>query len=502
VRPLFTRAEARAVDAHAITVLGVPGLVLMENAGAGATRVLCRRFPERLGRVLCVGGLGQNGGDAWVVARHLLTRGITPVCAIVGEASRVRGDAAVNLAALHRLGVAVPEIADAAALAQLAQGATLIVDGLFGTGLDRALAGLHAEAVAVLDAAGAPIVALDLPSGIDADTGAVLGAALHAALTLTFAAEKRGLSQYPGRAHAGEVHVVPLGVPLADAAGSAALIDGRDLIRWLPVRAAAGHQGSHGHVALFAGSPGKTGAAMLAALGAHRMGAGLVTLASDPDTQRALDAKALETMTHALRPEHALEDALALAAGKAACLVGPGFGLSTARRNLAQALGLGLAVPTVLDADALQALADGPSALRNAAGPRVLTPHPGEAARLLGTGTEAIARDRFAAARALASLTGHVVVLKGAGTLVAGPDGRLLVCARGTPAMGTGGTGDVLAGAVTALLGVLPAFEAAAAAVELHARAGELCCATDRGLLASELAAALPAALAGVRAQA
>jgi NAD(P)H-hydrate epimerase len=478
--------------------LGLPGLVLMENAGAGATRVLLQHFAGQLSRVLCVGGVGQNGGDAWVVARHLLAHGITPECAIVGDPVRVRGDAAVNLAVLRALGLAVHVVENAMDLSVLAETASLLVDGVFGTGLDRPITGLYAEALLAMSAAARPTLALDLPSGIDADTGQVLGVALRAHVTATFAAQKRGLSQFPGRAHAGQVCVVDLGVPLSSQ-GTAALIEAEDVARLMPRREAAGHKGSHGHVLLLAGSAGKTGAALLAALGALRGGAGLVTLATDAETQRALDAKTVEAMTLVLPQGGELTAALAAAEGKAACLLGPGFGLSADRRGLSCRLALELPLPMVVDADALTALAEAPERLRTAAGPRLLTPHPGEAARLLGVTTGAIAGNRFQAALELAGRTGQTVVLKGAGTLIASPEGRLAVCERGTPALGTGGTGDVLAGLCTALLASLPPFEAAICAVELHARAGELAATGDRGLLASEVAHALPSALAACR---
>jgi hydroxyethylthiazole kinase-like uncharacterized protein yjeF len=498
MQPLYSRAQAAAHDQHAMGNVGLPGIVLMENAGAGATRLLVQHFPGQLSRVLCVGGIGQNGGDAWVVARHLIARGITPECVIVGDPGRVRGDAAVNLAALRALGLTVHSMDSALDLRVLAETASLVVDGVFGTGLDRPITGLYAEAIQALVAAGRPTFALDLPSGIDADTGQVLGVALRAHVTATFAAQKRGLAQYPGRAHAGQVCVVDLGVPLSSQ-GTAALIEAGDVVRLMPRRDAAGHKGSHGHVLLFAGSAGKTGAALLAALGALRGGAGLVTLATDSDTQRALDAKTVEAMTLVLHAGAELEGARAAVEGKAACLLGPGFGVSSQRRTLAFRLALDLPVPTVVDADGLTAVSEAPERLRTAAAPRLLTPHPGEAARLLGVTTGAIAANRFQAALELAGRTGHTVVLKGAGTLIASPEGRLAVCERGTPALGTGGTGDVLAGLCTALLASLPPFEAAICAVELHARAGELAAIEDRGLLASEVAHALPSALSACR---
>lgn len=496
MRALATSAEARRVDVLAAE-RGLSTLVLMENAGRGATDVIVARHGEALARPLIVGGVGQNGGDAWVVARHLVARGVQPRIALVGPREAVKGDAAVNLAALASHGVRVLDVTRGEALGALLDGATLVVDGIFGTGLSRPVEGWLAEVVTTLDGAGLPIVALDLPSGISADTGQVLGVALHARTTITFGVDKRGLHQYPGADHAGHVVVEGLGIPALEET-LAELLTPAALARFVPPRARDAHKGTTGHVLVVAGSPGRTGAALLAARGAQRMGAGLVTLAARGAARAALDAKVLEAMTAEI-PE-ALEAGVAAVlrecAGKKAAVVGPGLGLDAAAQALARRLALELPLPTVLDADALTALAADPSALRSAAAPRVLTPHPGEAARLLGVANGAIQSDRHAAAAELAARTGHVVALKGAATIVASPTGRARVCAAGTPALASGGTGDVLAGACGALLVSLDAFDAASAAVLAHARAGELAARADRGLLASEVADALVDALA------
>lgn len=501
--PLLTRAAVRAVDRHAVAVLGLPSLALMESAGAGATAALVERFAARLERVCVVGGTGQNGGDAWVVARQLLARGVTPRCVLVGDEAQVHGDAQLNLGVLRALGVRVEVVltADASdALEAALADATLVVDGLFGTGLSRPLEGLAAHAVARINSAEAPVVALDLPSGIDADTGAALGVAVRAALTTTFAAHKRGLHQHPGVAHAGEVVLVSIGVP-AGALAPAQLVDRRDVAALVALRAEDAHKGTAGHVVVFAGSPGHTGAAVLAGLGALRGGAGLVTLAPRAEARAAIDGKLLELMSAALPAdvEDAARAAVALCEGKRAAVLGPGFGYADA---LARTLALSLPVPCVLDADALTALGAEPELLRSASAQRVLTPHPGEAARLLGTSVSAVQSDRFAAAARLAERAGHLVVLKGARTLLATPDGQVRVCAEGTPALGVAGTGDVLAGAIAAQLAGQSGtalLDAVTAAVVLHAVAGTLAARADRGLLAHEVADALPDALTACR---
>lgn len=487
-QPLLTREGSRAVDARMIEA-GVPGVILMENAGRGAYEVLRAKLGDRLARPVIVGGTGQNGGDAWVVARRLLSHGIRPRCFLAGSRDKVGGDAAINLAALDAVGGRLELVQeDLGELHEALRDATVVVDGLFGTGLDRPIDGWRRGLVAELASASAPVFALDLPSGIDADTGHVLGLAAPAAVTAAFAAHKRGLWQGAGRRHSGEVVLVDIGVPAPH--GGDRLLELSDVPRQLPPRRQDAHKGTAGHVLVLAGRAGKTGAALLSGRAALRGGAGLVTLGADADGQRALDPKVVELMT--ARFESA-EEARVLAEGKRAVVLGPGFGLEADRKQLAVELALTLEAPTVLDADALTALADDPSALKDAP-PRVLTPHPGEAGRLLGSSSAEVQSDRYAAAEALASETGQVVVLKGAGTIVAEP-GRLAVCPLGTPALGVAGTGDVLAGAIAAALGERR-FETTCAAVLLHARAGELAAVADRGLRASEVADALPRAYA------
>jgi NAD(P)H-hydrate epimerase len=270
----------------------------------------------------------------------------------------------------------------------------------------------------------------------------------------------------------------------------------------LPRRPADAHKGSSGHVLAIAGSAGKTGAALLAATGALRAGAGLVTIASDAETRRALDHKVIELMTAELPEQCAAAAALSLASGKSAALLGPGLGLAPERRALARELALALPIPCVLDADALTALGADLAVLRTCAAPRVLTPHPGEASRLLGRPTAVVQADRLRAAQDLAEACGQVVVLKGARSVIASARGELRISRAGTSALGVAGTGDVLSGAIAALLASLAPFEAAWCAVELHARAGEIAARSDRGLLASEVADTIACALEQVRAEA
>lgn len=496
--PLVTREVSRAIDRDAVRRLGLPSIVLMENAGRGATDALCERFD--VARVVLVGGTGQNGGDAWVVARHLVLRGQKPVCVLVGTRDRVAGDAKPQLHALDAMSVPLVEIDPLdpkleARLGAALEGATAIVDGLFGTGLDRALQGGYAAAVDVLNRHGAPILALDLPSGIDANSGAVLGIAIAAKVTVTFALHKRGLHQEPAVAHAGDVVLADIGVAASPPGEHAMRVEASDVAQWITPRAVDHHKGRAGHVLVVAGSAGKTGAAYLAGYGALRAGAGLVTVATRAEAHSAVEAKAIEIMTASLGPDP-VTAALDLARDKRAVGIGPGLGLDSGGRAIARAVVLELEIPVVVDADALTSFVGELDLFASAKGPRVLTPHPGEAARLLGIEVDAVQRDRYAAAARLAELTGATVLLKGACSVIAGPEGEPWVAGEPNPALATGGMGDVLTGLCTALLVTLEPRRAAAAAAILQSRAGKLARRADRGLFASELADRLPEAFA------
>ncbi|MGB8222563.1 MAG: NAD(P)H-hydrate dehydratase, partial [Polyangiales bacterium] len=473
MQQLYTRQESRDVDRAAVQELGIASLLLMENAGRGATEAIRDRFGDRLRRVVLVGGPGQNGGDAWVIARRLTLLGYRPLALLLGESERVRGDARANWALLGKLGIETAEVSpdQAGSIRSQLGSATLIVDGLFGTGLDRPLRGGYAEAIRAMDGAEAPLVSLDLPSGLDADTGAILGAAPHASMTVTFGGQKRGLHQYPGVEYAGIVRVADIGIPI-EASSAASLWAKGDIGSLIPPRADDAHKGTNGHLLVVGGAPGKTGAALLAGRAAFRAGAGLVTIGARADARAALEEKVIELMTDALPDRADRASVESMCAGKRAVVLGPGMGLDDLGRAWARAFALHAPVPTVIDADGLTNLVgDGVSSLKQAAAPRILTPHPGEAARLLGRSTDEIQADRYAAAEALANESGQVVILKGARSIVAAAD-QLRVCAEGTPTLGVAGTGDVLSGVIGALALTLAPIDAAIAGALLHALAG------------------------------
>jgi len=506
--PLVSAAQMRALDRHTIDVLGVPGDLLMESAGrAVAGAVLEWLRPADVVCVVC--GPGNNGGDGLVAARHLHALGVPVRAALLSL--RLSGDAALQLARARAAGVAIE------GPRWRAPAAGVIVDALFGTGLARALAAEARASVRRINAARSArpgavrVVSVDLPSGLCADTGQVLGAAVAADATVTLGLPKLGLVFEPGRALAGRITVARIGI--ADTAPGVAQVASlwtrAGAAQALPARPADGHKGTFGHALLVAGSEGKTGAAALCAEGAARVGAGLVTLACPAGLNDILEMKCTEAMTAPLPDTGArgfaaaAEDGIvALAATRDAVGLGPGIGRAGETTGLVRALAKRIDLPLAVDADGVIAFVGELELLRGRRAPTVLTPHPGEAAAVLGVRPAQINADRAAAARELAARSGAVVLLKGAGTAVAAPDGTLIVNPTGGPALATGGTGDVLLGVVTGLLaqGLAP-LSAAALAAFLHGAAADRIAARrgDTGMLASELLPALPKAIAALR---
>ncbi len=489
MQPLLSREEVRALEMRACAHDGLSMGTLMQNAGRAATEVIAGRYAGHLSRVVVVGGVGNNGGDAWVVARLLKVHGADPMAVCVGDATHMTGDALENWQRLASVGVKTFVTAQASQVASFIGDATLIVDGLFGTGLSRTIDDVYLEVVQMINASASVVVALDIPSGVDANTGGVFGDAVRADLTVTFVAGKLGLYQYPGRLYAGDIVVGDIGVQCSTA--QASVLEPNDL-HSLPKRDAMMHKASHGHLLVIGGSEGKTGAPYLSGYAAMRMGAGLTTVVTRSEARQALDAKVVELMTESLdeAPEQVCAQMSARFANMKAAVIGPGLGVDDKGQIYARQLAQHLPVPAVLDADALTAL--GPVVTPPSfAAPRVLTPHPGEAARLLGTTSVEVQQNRVAAAQRIARVYRAVTVLKGAGTLVASPEGRVVVCGIACPALATAGSGDVLAGIIGALLLETSAFDAAYLGVLAHAQAG-VAINVDRGALARDIADALP----------
>jgi NAD(P)H-hydrate epimerase len=513
---LVTAEQMRALDRATIDGGHASGETLMERAGAGVVAAMERRYGALLAlRVLVLCGSGNNGGDGFVAARHLKARGARPCVALVGERARVRGDARAHLERLEREGVSVSEIGSEPALAGALAAEPrwdIALDALLGTGARGAPEGLIAAAVQALrdlDDAGVPIVAVDLPTGVDADTGAIARRTVRADVTVTFGAPKRGHWLYPGRAFVGALEVVDIGLRDAvpgDDAPRVELAGGAEMAALVPARDPMAHKTSVGRLLVAGGSPGLTGAVTLAARAGTRSGAGYVQCAVPRSLNDVLEVKLTEEMTIPV-PEtaartlsrFALEPALALAARVDAVVLGSGLSRHGESADFVRDFVARRPAPVVLDADGLNAFeGHGGFAHVPNAPALIVTPHLGEMERLTGVRAGDLEAHRIDAAREWAMRWGVVVVLKGAPTVTAAPDGGVTVNPTGGPALATAGTGDVLAGAIGALLAQgLPAYEAARLAVYAHGAAGDLAAAErgELGVAAGDVAEALPFAL-------
>jgi ADP-dependent NAD(P)H-hydrate dehydratase / NAD(P)H-hydrate epimerase len=500
--------QMREADRRTIEEIGIPSIVLMENAGRQAVAAMEAAFDDlatsRVG-VLC--GRGSNGGDGFVVARTLVQRGVDTAVYLLGSVADVRGDARTNLEVLGRIGVTVVEITDAQEwelhFSELTD-CGLVVDAILGTGFRGRLSGLLETVLADLNGLGVPVVAIDLPTGVSADSATLDGPAVEASMTVTLGAPKIPLVFPPADSHAGDLVIADIGIPLPildELDGQHLELLTRERMREIvPARVADSHKGDFGRVLVVAGSTGRTGAAHLSALGALRSGAGLVTVATPRSCLPIVAAMAPEYMTEPLEetPEGtvdfgAVERVLEMKADVIA--VGPGLGQGPGTAAFVQALVERSGIPLVLDADALNAFVGDPDRLMGREEVDVIiTPHPGEMARLLNTSIEAVQHDRVRHAREFAATHRVHVVLKGHRTLIAAPDGRTFVNLTGNAGMATGGTGDLLTGMIAAWFAQLLDAEAACKlAVYLHGTAGDLAEADEgeTALVAGDMAARL-----------
>jgi NAD(P)H-hydrate epimerase len=510
-------AEAmREVDRTAIEGLGIPSLVLMENAAIGVVDAIGEVFEDaESAAIFC--GPGNNGGDGLAIARHLAVRGYEVQVFLMTGRRGMRGDAEVQLGICQRQGLHIQDVGsegDVVEALEAAREADVVVDALFGTGLARPLDGLWADVVEGLNDLPVPRVAVDLPSGLNGSRPIPLGPHVRADLTVTFAALKVAHVFPPAADAVGELVVADLGIPpdLVDeveepaGGGSLHLLVGEELAELLPPREPGTHKGDYGHALIVAGSPGKAGAAILAARAAVRAGAGLVTAAVPEPILPVVDLGSVESMTLALPTRGsgqiaaaATDRVLEAARGKSVLAMGPGLGQEDETAEAVRRISREASLPLVLDADGVNAFAGRAGDLAGRIGETVLTPHPGELGRLLGIATAEVQDDRLAAARRAAAETGAVVVLKGYRTLVAMPDGEVHVNLTGNPGMASGGTGDVLTGLIAGLLAQgLRALDAARLGVYLHGLAGDLAAEKtgEVGLTAGDLVDSLPAALA------
>jgi NAD(P)H-hydrate epimerase len=504
--------QMREADRRTIEEIGIPSIVLMENAGRQAVAAMEAAFEDlstsHVG-VLC--GRGNNGGDGFVVARTLLQRGVETSVFVLGSVAEIRGDARINLEILGRIGLTVVEITNAQDwelhFSEVSL-CDLLVDAILGTGFHGQLSGLLETVVADVNGLGVPVVAIDLPTGVSADSHEVEGEAIDASMTVTLAAPKLPLILPPADSHGGDLVIADIGIPLPildEVEGPHIEILTRERMRDLvPARVADSHKGDFGRVLIVAGSLGRTGAAYLAAMGALRSGAGLVTVATPRSCVPIVAAMGPEYMTEPLDETvagtvdySALERVLDIKADVIA--IGPGLGQSPGTSAFVQGLLERAGVPLVIDADALNAFAGDPDRLVGRDGVDVIiTPHPGEMARLLNISAEAVQQDRLHHATEFAASHRLHVVLKGHRTIIAGPDNRAFVNLTGNSGMATGGTGDLLTGMISAWFAQLLDAEAASKlAVYLHGSAGDLAEADegDVALIAGDIASRLGDAL-------
>lgn len=502
---IVTSEQMKNIDRRATERFGIPSLVLMENAAIAVVDAIFEHYPEtERAAIFC--GVGANGGDGLAVARHLENRGVVPVVIVVGDRAKFSGDARVNLTICERLNVPMLDVVDGDSLSEAlvrAADADVVVDALFGTGLNRAPGGVHAEVIRSINELALPIVAVDLPSGANASSATPFDPCVQADVTVTFAAPKLCHVFEPAAMQCGEIIVADISIPSAavgDENVTLSLTTPADVRPHLAARLADTHKGTYGHVAVVAGSLGRSGAAVMCARGAIRTGAGLVTVVTDVDAAALVNAGSIESMTF---PVVAMERAvlpqiLEFLKKKDAVLVGPGLRDTDDSYAFVRELVAQIERPLVIDASGLNAFAGRASEVRAS----IVTPHPGEMARLLGRSTKEINDDRVEAAREAARVCNCVVVLKGHHTLVADPEGHVNVNPTGNPGMASGGMGDVLAGMTVALLGRgLDPFDAACTAVYLHGYTGDLLAEEmgDTGLAAMDLAERIPAAIQKLR---
>ncbi|NLZ39107.1 MAG: NAD(P)H-hydrate dehydratase [Firmicutes bacterium] len=502
---IVSAAQMRRIDNMAINDYGIPGIVLMENAGLKLVKVI--RQGNYGSRILVVAGRGNNGGDGFVAARHLIREKKVSVWLAARE-DEYSGDALTNLKILKKIGAKINSVATKEMLTDFTaelQQADLVVDALFGTGLCREISGIHYDIIQAINQSKVPVLAVDIPSGVCADTGQILGTAIKARETVTFALPKFGHFLYPGADRVGVLHVEKIGIPAAlEENGSAILLTPELIKSFLPERAADSHKGTFGTVLLVAGSPGMSGAAALAATAALRGGCGLLYAAVPESIQEIVSVQAAEAITIPLPVDTAgqlqstaLTTLLERSEKCQAVALGPGLSQKQELLPLVTGLARECKVPLVLDADALNLLSLAPQTLQERQAATVLTPHPGEAARFLGLTAAKIQRDRLQSARELAARFNSTVILKGAYSIIAEPDGTVAINPTGNHGMATAGSGDVLTGLVASLLAQgLKTGQAAQAAAFLHGLAGDLAIKEigERSLLAGDLVRFIPQA--------
>jgi len=510
-----TAEQMQELDRKAIEGYKIPGIVLMENAGRGAAEVISSAFPDIQNRkIAIVAGKGNNGGDGFVIARHLLNRGVSVKFYLLTDPKALRGDAEINHHIFSRMKgevISVPSSKDYQKVKRDLEKFDLLIDAIFGTGLDAEVRGYYREVIDHLNTLQKPIVAVDIPSGLDANTGKPLGTAIRASLTVTFGLPKVGHLISPGPDYVGTLKVIDIGIPrklVEEEKIQTHLLESEEIRRWLSApRRPDTHKGDYGHLLVISGSVGKTGAAAMTCEAALRIGAGLVTLAIPKSLNAIMEMKLTEVMTEPL-PEtpkqslslRAFNSILRLCENKRAVVIGPGLGTFKETQSLVLKLIKTLDLPVVLDADGLTALATQPKILPTANRSLILTPHPGEMARLIQSTSKEVQEDRIGISRNFSQSRQVHLLLKGHRSLITTPKGEVFINPTGNPGMASGGTGDVLTGMIGGLIcqgyEILPALQIA---VYLHGLAGDEVASEkgEKSLVATDIIEEIPALLQG-----
>ncbi len=510
-----TAEQMQELDRKAIEAYRIPGVVLMENAGRGAASAIAEAFPNlQKMKVAIIAGKGNNGGDGFVVARYLFNSGVHVKVYLLADPKALRGEAEINSQIFQRMKgeiIPIPSSKDYQKVKKDLERYDLLVDAIFGTGLDAEVRGYYREVIDHLNTLQKPIVAIDIPSGLDANSGRPLGTAIRASLTVTFGLPKVGHLIPPGPEYVGSMKVIDIGYPqrlIEEEKIQTHLLDGKEIKPWLTVpRRPNTHKGDYGHLLVIAGSVGKTGAAAMACEAALRMGAGLVTLAIPKSLNPIMEVKLTEVMTEPL-PEtpkqtlslRAFTSILRLCEDKKAVVIGPGVGTFKETQALIVKLVRTLDLPLIIDADGLTALASQPRILPLENRSLVLTPHPGEMARLVRSSSKEVQNDRIGISRNFSQSNHVYLVLKGYRTIIATPAGEVYINPTGNPGMASGGTGDILTGMIGGLVcqgfDILPSLQAA---VYLHGLAGDLVAREigEKSLIATDLLQKIPDLLQG-----
>ncbi|MGB5156792.1 NAD(P)H-hydrate dehydratase [Desulfobacterium sp. N47] len=506
---IVTAGEMQQMDKSTID-FGLPGRVLMENAGCGATQIFldrfCKKGSEKVG---ILAGRGNNGGDGFVIARRLARKGIDVNVYLLSKTSLVKGDALENLKLLYPLQIPVFEITGSKSFItnqDFMQNRDIWVDAIFGTGLKSNIEGIIKDVIIYVNSLDKPVFAVDIASGIDSDNGQMHGECIHAELTATFGYAKLGHYLYPGARCSGEIEIVDIGIPsfIADKiAPKQGLLTHERISSILEPRRKDAHKGSTGHVFVIGGSPGKTGAVSMTAMAAMRAGAGLVTLGVPKSLHCVIESATLEVMSCPLSEnsegflsESSFDSVMHNVAGKKCIALGPGLGTDPSTKKLLIRILREVQIPVVLDADGLNLLAGQTDELKKLKTPAVLTPHPGEMSRLTGKSIAQIQSNRVVCAREFATEHNVHLVLKGAGTVIAHPDGRVFINSTGNSGMASGGMGDVLTGIIAGFIAQnYTAEDAAKLGVYLHGAAGDALSESigPFGYLASDMLKILPA---------